>query len=129
MRISNVLRRGVTSGVFALATAALLFGANGASAAEWRGWNIHVEGYPNTGAGTADRLHIVLETARHAVLVAETRELAIIGWIHVFGAPRVESDAFAELGGLVVAESSRGKGVGTQLVASAKRWALGAHSR
>ena len=80
-------------------------------------------GYPNSGDETADRLRRVLETERQAVLVAETRELAIIGWIHVFGAVRVESDAFAELGGLVVAESSRGRGIGGQLVASADRWA------
>jgi GNAT superfamily N-acetyltransferase len=81
-------------------------------------------GYPNTAADSADRLRRVLESESHAVLVAETAQLAIIGWVHVFGTVRVASDAFAELGGLVVAESSRGRGVGAQLVASADRWAL-----
>jgi len=81
-------------------------------------------GYPNSGADTANRLEKVLDSDRHAVLVAETAELAIIGWVHVFGTVRLESDHFTELGGLVVAESWRGRGVGTRLVASAEKWAL-----
>jgi GNAT superfamily N-acetyltransferase len=81
-------------------------------------------GYLNTGDETADRLRKVLASESHAVLVAETEQLGIIGWVHVFGTVRVESDAFAELGGLVVAESSRGRGVGARLVASADRWAF-----
>ena len=34
----------------AIAAAALVIGASAAGAAEWRGWNIHVPGYPNTVA-------------------------------------------------------------------------------
>jgi GNAT superfamily N-acetyltransferase len=81
-------------------------------------------GYPSTGAETADRLRKVLASDDHAVMVAESARLGIIGWVHVFGTVRVESDTFAELGGLVVAEGSRGRGVGARLVASADRWAL-----
>lgn len=81
-------------------------------------------GYPNNRAETADRLAGVLATPGHRVQVAETAEQEVVGWIHVFGTVRVESDSFAELGGLVVAESWRGLGVGTQLVAAAERWAL-----
>ena len=55
---------------------------------------------------------------------AETAEHELVGWVHVFGAARVESDPFAELGGLVVTEGWRGRGVGAQLVAAAERWAL-----
>jgi GNAT superfamily N-acetyltransferase len=81
-------------------------------------------GYPNRIAETADRLGRVLAMADHRVLVAETAEHEVVGWIHIFGTVRVESDSFAELGGLVVAENWRGRGVGARLVASAEQWAL-----
>jgi GNAT superfamily N-acetyltransferase len=81
-------------------------------------------GYPDNRAETADRLGRVLATPGNRVLVAETEEREVIGWIHVFGTVRVESEGFAELGGLVVAESWRGRGVGAQLVAAAERWAM-----
>ena len=81
-------------------------------------------GYTENRAETADRLGRVLATPGNRVLVAETAEQEVIGWIHVFGTVRVESEGFAELGGLVVAESRRGRGVGAQLVAAAERWAL-----
>lgn len=80
-------------------------------------------GYPTIDSETADRLRRVLEAPGHQVLVAETEAPEIIGWVHVFGTLRVESDAFAELGGLVVAESWRGRGAGSRLVAAAERWA------
>jgi len=57
-------------------------------------------GYPNNYAETADRLRRVLASPGHMVLLAETAQQTIIGWVHVFGAVRVESDAFAELGGV-----------------------------
>jgi len=81
-------------------------------------------GYPTDAAETGARLGKVLDSDCHAVLVAETESPAIIGWVHVFGTVRVESDPFAELGGLVVAEIWRARSVGAQLVASAERWAL-----
>jgi len=81
-------------------------------------------GYPNNHAETADRLRSVLASPGHMVLVAETAQQTIIGWVHVFGAVRVESGPFAELGGLVVAKSWRGRGAGAQLVAAAELWAL-----
>ncbi len=81
-------------------------------------------GYPNNRAETADRLGRVLATPGNRVLVAETEEQEVIGWIHVFGTVRVESEGFAELGGLVVAEIWRRRGVGAQLVAAAEQWAI-----
>ena len=81
-------------------------------------------GYPNTLAETEDRLRRVMDAADHRVLIAETADREIVGWVHVFGAVRLESDGFAELGGLVVAQGRRGLGVGASLVASAEQWAL-----
>ena len=81
-------------------------------------------GYLNSVSETTDRLTLVLEFAGHSVLVAETAEGEIVGWVHVFGTGRVESNSFAELGGLVVTESWRSRGVGTQLVVAAENWAF-----
>ncbi len=43
-------------------------------------------------------------------LVAEDKDKNVIGWIHVFIAVRIESETFAEIGGLVVNENIRGYG-------------------
>ena len=80
-------------------------------------------GYPNDLGRTAQRLRRVLDSAGHQVLVAEDDQQRVIGWVHVFGSVRVESDGFAELGGLVVTESWRGRGVGRDLVTESTRWA------
>jgi len=80
-------------------------------------------GYPSTAADMARRLARLRGEDGAAVLVAE-REGVVRGWIHVFGVHSVESDAFAEIGGLVVDESARGHGTGAALVAAAEEWAL-----
>ena len=81
-------------------------------------------GYEASLEGTQSRLARVTEAPGHRVLVAVTQAPQVVGWVHVFGAPRVESDGFAELGGLVVAAEDRGRGIGTQLVEAAEAWAL-----
>lgn len=48
----------------------------------------------------------------------------IIGWIHAFKAMRLETKTFIEIGGLVVYESYRGKGVGKALVERIKAWCV-----
>ncbi len=57
------------------------------------------------------------------MFVAENADGQVVGWVHVFEAVRVESDGFAEIGGLVVAQNWRGLGAGARLVAAAERWA------
>lgn len=46
----------------------------------------------------------------------------VIGWIHGFYSLRVESDAFVEIGGLVIDERYRRKGVGKMLVNEVIEW-------
>ncbi|MFB3920620.1 MAG: GNAT family N-acetyltransferase [Terriglobia bacterium] len=46
-----------------------------------------------------------------------------VGWVHVFVCHLVESDAFTEIGGLVVDEKWRGAGIGRLLVEQAEAWA------
>jgi GNAT superfamily N-acetyltransferase len=69
------------------------------------------------------RLADVLSSGNDVVLVA-TRAESVIGWIHVSVVASLESDAFAEIRGLVVTDAERGKGVGSQLVAAAESWSL-----
>ena len=82
-------------------------------------------GYPTEAHQVAPRLEAILEAGDQKVLVACTPDGQVVGWIHIFQALRVESDAFAELGGLVVIEELRGRGIGRLLLAAAEDWAQG----
>ena len=80
-------------------------------------------GYPSERAKTAGRLRAVLESPIADGFVAEDGDGRVVGWAHVFMAPYLESGPNAELGGLVVAETARGGGIGRALVARAEEWA------
>ena len=82
-----------------------------------------VLGYPTRAEHVGRRLSTIAAAQDHAVYVAEAADGSIVGWIHVFGAFRLESEPFAELGGMVVAEATRGRGVGSLLCERASRWA------
>ena len=58
----------------------------------------------------------------HLLLVAE-HEHGVCGWLHGYIRPLLESDPALEIGGLVVAETARGQGIGAQLLAAAENWA------
>ncbi len=80
-------------------------------------------GYPSREEEVLRRLRLILRDADHAVLVAQVSDGRVVGWIHVFGARLVEHDPRAEIGGMVVEERFRGRGVGQLLVREAERWA------
>ena len=86
-------------------------------------------GYPSTAEETARRLLQVDGQSGHAVYVAEV-DGKLIGWIHVFVNHSLVADTPAEIAGLVVDESHRGRGVGRVLMEQAERWAMehGCHS-
>ena len=77
-------------------------------------------GYDANPEKTAESLRLVLAHHGHEVLVAETPDSQVAGWIHVFAALRVGSPGFAEIGGLVVDSRLRRRGVGARLVAAAE---------
>lgn len=79
-------------------------------------------GYPTETARIIPRLTAILDRDDHAAFVA-TRGETILGWGHAFVCHCVESDAFVEIGGLVVGESARGQGVGGKLVEAIAGWA------
>lgn len=79
-------------------------------------------GYPSTPQQVQTRLER-FNPDDEAAFVAEDQPGKVIGWIHVFTARHLQSEPFAELGGLVVDQDYRGKGVGTALMNAAEDWA------
>lgn len=79
-------------------------------------------GYPADEEVLSKRLSALLGSTLDSVYVAETDGL-VVGWIHVFASVKLESVAMAEIGGLIVDQSHRGKGVGERLVEEAEGWA------
>ncbi len=79
-------------------------------------------GYSSTPAEVGKRLAEVLDDPKHLVLAAISAG-RVVGWAHSYVCCLVESDVFAELGGLVVGESDRGRGIGGKLLAAVEEWA------
>lgn len=87
-------------------------------------------GYPSSPQEIERRLAAFAGRDDHAVLVAvlpgsggDASQGAVVGWLHVFLAERLESPLFAEIGGLVVAGDHRGQGIGRRLTREAQSWA------
>lgn len=81
-------------------------------------------GYEVTPAEVERRLAEIVGFHDHAVFVARLED-EVVGWVHVTGVKRLEATFFAELGGLVVQESVRRRGIGRRLIEAALRWARG----
>ena len=81
-------------------------------------------GYPATSEQITARLRQLTPASKHAVFVAESTDAArVVGWIHVSVSHLLESDARAEVNGLVVAEGRRSAGAGAKLLEAAEAWA------
>lgn len=81
-------------------------------------------GYPSTEPQMHKRLQTLLPDHRNRVIVAAASEAEVVGWLHIFRQESLESDPFAEIGGLIVAASHRGHGIGARLIEAARQWAL-----
>jgi GNAT superfamily N-acetyltransferase len=79
-------------------------------------------GYESTEDQTAQRIKNILNNPQHFACAAIV-ENEIVGWIHAFISIHLESDPFVEIGGLVVDESFRGKGIGKNLIGEVTQWA------
>ncbi len=79
-------------------------------------------GYPTAPQQMALRLPEVLKRSDNAVFVADA-DGGLIGWVHVHASPGLEVDRMAKIGGLVVDEARRGRGIGKALMAAAENWA------
>lgn len=69
------------------------------------------------------RFHALAADPNHGVFVAEL-DGRVAGWIHVFEQRLLESEPYAELGGLVVDAMCRRRGLGRALVEEARRWVV-----
>ncbi|HVG24913.1 MAG TPA: GNAT family N-acetyltransferase [Thermoanaerobaculia bacterium] len=79
-------------------------------------------GYPCEIAPMRARLEPLLRSEDDAVFVAVSG-VAVVGWAHVAAVHLVESESYAELRGLVVAEALRSRGFGERLLGAAEEWA------
>ena len=80
-------------------------------------------GYPVGEQEFSQRLTHLLQRADSGVWVAEVFGGGVVGWIHAFIRPSLESESSAEIGGLVVSESHQRQGIGRRLVERALEWA------
>ena len=77
-------------------------------------------GYPSVATQIQKRLRKIFSHPDTIVLVAHADQ-KIVGWIHLFINLRIESDTFAEIGGLVVDEKYRSHGIGKLLTQEAEK--------
>ncbi len=80
-------------------------------------------GYRADARDIVRRLGALAGRADMALLVAVDPAGTILGWIHVGKDATLTDGPVAEIRGLVVAEGSRGRGVGRALVEASERWA------
>lgn len=80
-------------------------------------------GYPVAVVQAAVFLKEIREDPEHALFVGEDEDGRVLTWIHVYRTVRAFTEPFAEVGGLVVDESSRGQGMGKALLEQAEGWA------
>jgi len=80
-------------------------------------------GYPATPPEIAQRLRQIKPPSQHAVLVAESHDRNVVGWLHVSVSPLLEVQLRAEVNGLVVENEERSRGTGALLLRAAEDWA------
>ena len=80
-------------------------------------------GYEATASDIQRRFARLNGFPDHAVFVAVDKD-AIVGWAHVCGVLRLQSDGYAEIGGIVVAASHRRRGTGRRLIRQCENWGI-----
>ena len=80
-------------------------------------------GYPTPLAEIRRRLAKLLKNPAHCLLVAESPDRYVIGWLDVSADTLLEVPFRAEINGLVVDETVRSLGAGRTLLAAAETWA------
>lgn len=81
-------------------------------------------GYPVSGETMRTRLQSLLASPGNVVLVAESEDGGLVGWIHGVLSQFLESDRRVEIGGLAADERYHRRGVGRDLVERVEAWAV-----
>jgi PhnO protein len=84
----------------------------------------HQLGYPSSVADLLPRIEQLLHSSERAAF-AGILESRFIGWIDVAIERHLQSSDTAVIGGLVVHEDVRGRGIGRRLCQAAEDWARG----
>jgi len=79
-------------------------------------------GYPASTEEVRSRFELIDHDEEHALFVAVLDE-RVAGWVHVYIYKLLEAERPAGIGGLVVDEAHRGRGVGRKLMEEAENWA------
>ena len=79
-------------------------------------------GYPATRQQVVTRLAAIEASPTAKVFVAEDSHGIVIGWLHIVQTPHLVDDDTAEILGLVVADGTRGRGIGAALLDAAETW-------
>lgn len=80
-------------------------------------------GYPTTSDAVARRFSVLSCSTGDVVFVAIDGGV-VVGWAHACLSVLLETDPFVEIGGIVVAEAARRRGVGRLLMSAAEQWAV-----
>ena len=80
-------------------------------------------GYPVSEIELQDRFLRIAATNGNGIFVALNNAQTVIGWMHVHVVDRLEVGRYADIGGIVVAETMRGRGAGRALMLCAETWA------
>jgi GNAT superfamily N-acetyltransferase len=83
----------------------------------------HELGYPATPAQIERRFHWLERDPDQGLFVAQSPDGQVVGWLHTQGRHFLESEPYAEIGGLVVQTGHRRQGIGAALLAEAEEWA------
>jgi predicted N-acetyltransferase YhbS len=84
-------------------------------------------GYPSDAAAVLSRMRQIAGDRNRAVLVACV-DGEVVGWIDLSVEYHLQSEPAALIGGLVVSDGVRNRGIGRQLCEAAEEWARGAGS-
>ena len=82
-------------------------------------------GYPASTDEVSRRFLSIAERGDAIVLVAEA-DARVVGWIHVAITPVLESDLYGEIGGLIIDDTYRSRGIGAELLRAGEQWARNA---
>ncbi len=91
--------------------------------AQWIAVLCNLLGYPTSEQEVQKRLELLGNDEEHVVYVAYLPDEPVIGWVHVHVLKSLVVSSVAILGGLIVNQNYRGRGVGRLLMQHAEQWA------